>query len=225
MIWQDIGYLLYKNKYNENSSIVDFFTKKRGKVTGIIYGSTSRKIKSYLMIGNKFFINFNTKNENKMGYFNVELDVLNTPLYFEDQKKLSCINYSLTLIRTLTVENQENLNLFNLVADLFRLLKHDTWINNFILWELEVFNKLGYNLNFNDYVVKKNTNGKTYYHLKDNENKIIPKFLIDSKLDNIILEETILAINLVGDFLDKSILKPNNLNQIIARTNFVNNIK
>ena len=225
MIWQDIGYLLYKNKYNENSSIVDFFTKKRGKVTGIIYGSTSRKIKSYLMIGNKFFINFNTKNENKMGYFNVELDVLNTPLYFEDQKKLSCIKYSLTLIRTLTVENQENLNLFNLVADLFRLLKHDTWINNFILWELEVFNKLGYNLNFNDYVVKKNTNGKTYYHLKDNENKIIPKFLIDSKLDNIILEETILAINLVGDFLDKSILKPNNLNQIIARTNFVNNIK
>ena len=225
MIWQDIGYLLYKNKYNENSSIVDFFTKKRGKVTGIIYGSTSRKIKSYLMIGNKFFINFNTKNENKMGYFNVELDVLNTPLYFEDQIKLSCINYSLTLIRTLTVENQENLNLFNLVADLFRLLKHDTWINNFILWELEVFNKLGYNLNFNDYVVKKNTNGKTYYHLKDNENKIIPKFLIDSKLDNIILEETILAINLVGDFLDKSILKPNNLNQIIARTNFVNNIK
>ena len=51
MIWQDIGYLLYKNKYNENSSIVDFFTKKRGKVTGIIYGSTSRKIKSYLIYG------------------------------------------------------------------------------------------------------------------------------------------------------------------------------
>ena len=39
MNWQDTGYLLAKNKYSENSAIVEFFTKKRGKVSGIIYGS------------------------------------------------------------------------------------------------------------------------------------------------------------------------------------------
>ena len=29
MNWQDTGYLLAKNKYSENSAIVEFFTKKK----------------------------------------------------------------------------------------------------------------------------------------------------------------------------------------------------
>jgi len=49
MIWQDKGFLLAKNKYSENSSIVDFFTKNNGKVTGVIYGSTSKKVTQYII--------------------------------------------------------------------------------------------------------------------------------------------------------------------------------
>ena len=44
MILQDIGYLLSINKFNENSSICEFYTENNGKVTGIIFGSTSKKI-------------------------------------------------------------------------------------------------------------------------------------------------------------------------------------
>ena len=40
MIWQDRGYLLRKNKYNENSIIADFYTKDHGKISGIIFGAT-----------------------------------------------------------------------------------------------------------------------------------------------------------------------------------------
>ena len=46
MIWDDIGYLISKNKYNENSLIADIFTENHGKVTGIIFGGTSKKIKN-----------------------------------------------------------------------------------------------------------------------------------------------------------------------------------
>ena len=45
MNWQDVGYLLSKNKYSENNSIADFFTENHGKVTGVIYGSTSKRSK------------------------------------------------------------------------------------------------------------------------------------------------------------------------------------
>ena len=48
MTWDDDGYLISKKKYNENSLIVEFFTKNHGKVTGLIFGATSKKIKSYL---------------------------------------------------------------------------------------------------------------------------------------------------------------------------------
>ena len=50
MNWQDTGFLLSKNKYSENNSIAEFYTKNHGKVTGVIYGSTSKKIKNYLFM-------------------------------------------------------------------------------------------------------------------------------------------------------------------------------
>ena len=53
MNWSDEGFLLGKNRYNENSLIVEIFTKEKGKVSGIIFGGTSKKIKNYLQIGNK----------------------------------------------------------------------------------------------------------------------------------------------------------------------------
>ena len=47
MNWQDKGYLLSISKYSENSAIVNLLTKDHGKVSGIIFGATSRKNKSY----------------------------------------------------------------------------------------------------------------------------------------------------------------------------------
>ena len=38
MIWDDVGFLLSKNKYNENSLIAEVFTIDHGKVSGIIFG-------------------------------------------------------------------------------------------------------------------------------------------------------------------------------------------
>ena len=69
MIWDDVGFLLSKIKYNENSLISESYTKNHGKVTGIIFGGTSRKIKNYLQIGNKIHLNYQSKSENKIGFF------------------------------------------------------------------------------------------------------------------------------------------------------------
>ena len=57
----------------------------------------------------------NSKNENNIGYFKVEIEQVLTPKYFDDQKKLSCIISSMNLIKLLTVESQSNLNIFNLI--------------------------------------------------------------------------------------------------------------
>ena len=68
MNWIDEGFLINKNKYSENSLIAEIYTKDHGKVVGIIFGGTSKKIKNYLQIGNKLHVNYNSKNENKIGY-------------------------------------------------------------------------------------------------------------------------------------------------------------
>ena len=92
MNWDDIGFLLSKNKYSENSLITDIFTKDHGKITGIIFGGTSKKVKNYLQIGNQLYVNYNSKSENRIGYFKIEIYQVYSPLYFDNQKKLYCIS-------------------------------------------------------------------------------------------------------------------------------------
>ena len=81
MIWDDIGFLLSKNRYNENSLISDIYTKNFGKVSGIIFGGTSKKIKNYLQIGNKLYVSYNSKNVNSIGYFKIKIQDALSPLY------------------------------------------------------------------------------------------------------------------------------------------------
>ena len=115
MNWNDSGDLLSKNKYNENSIIVEIFTKNHGKYSGIIFGASSKKIKSYLEIGNKLHINYTSKNHGRIGYFKPEILNATTPLYFDNRKKLMCIASAMNLIKLVTVEAQESPNIYYLI--------------------------------------------------------------------------------------------------------------
>ena len=224
MNWQDKGFLISRNKYNENSIISEFYTENHGKVTGTIFGATSKKINNYLLVGNKFHLNFNSKQENKIGYFKVEIDCFYTPLYLEEKKKLYCIIYAMNILKILTVENQENKKIYLLINNFFDLLSKKNWLVNFIFWELEIFKILGYDINFNDYVKNKIINGDKKFVVESN-NKIIPNFLVKKETLTNNRSEIINGFKIVGDFLDKTILKPNNINYPLSRYEFMNLIK
>ena len=226
MIWDDKGYLLSKNKYSENSIISEVFTKDHGKVSGIIFGGTSKKIKNYLQIGNKIHVNFNSKNDNKLGYFKVEIQQALSPLYFDNQKKLSCITSAMNLIKILTAENQKNINIYELIKDFYLLLDKDNWIKRYIFWELELFRVLGYDLELKNLVDKEVVGNKLQYISKSNTNKkIIPNFLIEKNEEPVDLINLKKGLSLIGDYLEKTILRPNNLSQPISRLNFINSLK
>jgi DNA repair protein RecO (recombination protein O) len=226
MIWDDKGYLLSKNKYSENSIISEVFTKDHGKVSGIIFGGTSKKIKNYLQIGNKIHVNFNSKNDNKLGYFKVEIQQALSPLYFDNQKKLSCITSAMNLIKILTAENQKNINIYELIKDFYLLLDKDNWIKRYIFWELELFRVLGYDLELKNLVDKEVVGDKLQYISKSNTNKkIIPNFLIEKSEEPVDLTNLKKGLFLIGDYLEKTILRPNNLSQPISRLNFINSLK
>ena len=217
MRWQDKGYLLSLNKYNENSAIAEFYTENNGKVSGVIFGASSKKIKNYLFVGNKFHINFNFKQDSKIGYFKVEIDEVNTPIYLDFKKKLFCIIYTMNLVKILTVENQENKSVYNLLGNFFFLLKDTDWLINFIFWELRFYKSIGYDINFKNYVKSIIINGDEKF-VVESTNKIIPKFLINNDTSTNNNKDIILGFNIVGDFLDKTILRPNNINFPISRT-------
>tara|TARA_Y100000591_G_C21785217_1_gene673398 strand:+ start:78 stop:758 length:681 start_codon:yes stop_codon:yes gene_type:complete len=226
MIWDDSGYLLSKNRYNENSLIAEIFTKNHGKISGIIFGGTSKKIKNYLQIGNNLYVNFNSKFENRIGYFKIEIQKAISPYYFDDQKKLSCISSAMNLIKILTAESQKNEMLYELINNFYDFLKNENWIKDYIFWELELLKILGYDLEFENLVNKKVINNELLYVSKSkNEKKIIPNFLIDRSQDLEDKKTLLEGLKIVGDYLDKTILKPNNLSQPLSRLQFINTLK
>ncbi len=224
MNWQDKGYLLSLNKYNENSSIAEFYTENNGKIVGVIFGSTSKKIKSYLLIGNKFHINSKLREDGRLGYLKVEIDEIKTPVYLENKKKLFCIIYCMNLIKILTAENENNIEIYNLLEKLFKIIVLDNWLVEFLYLELNIFKSIGYDINFKDYVVDRSINGQTKY-IVDSSQKIIPNFLIDKNISPENLKDIYSGFSIVGDFLDKTIIKPNNKNYPSSRNDFVNLLK
>ena len=226
MIWDDTGFLLSKNKYNENSLIVEIFTKNHGKTSGIIFGGTSKKIKNYLQIGNNLYVNYNSKSENTIGYFKVEIQNALSPLYFDDYQRLSCISSAMHLVKILTAESQKNFNIYTILQNFYILLKGDNWIKDYIFWELELFKTLGYDLDFKSIVDEKIIDNEKQYITKSvTEKRVIPGFLVEKNKSPENLKNLLKGLKLVSDYLEKSILKPNNLNHPLSRQQFINNLK
>ena len=221
MKFEDKGFLISKNKYNENSVIAEFFTENNGKVSGIIFGATSIKIKNFLLIGNQFNIQYNSKNSNRSGYFKVEIEKIFTPYFLDDKIKLKCILYSLYLIKILTVENQLNKNIYKQFFKLYELLNHDEWIKKFIFWELEIIKLVGYDINFRDYVNNNKLKENLPYVLTYDGSKEIPSFLFKKDENKINNEQLKDGLKIVGEFLNKSVLIPNNINFPLSRNEFI----
>ena len=123
MQWDDIGYLISKNKYSENSIIAEIYTLEHGKSSGIIYGGTSRKIRNYLQLGNKLHVNYKSRNASKVGYFKIEISNPISPYFFDNKEKMLILNSSINLLKLLTPEFQKNIHIFNLISSFLENLK------------------------------------------------------------------------------------------------------
>ena len=226
MHWKDSGYFLSKNKFNENSVIAEVFTKNHGKISGIIFGATSKKIKNYLQLGNKLHLNFNSKNDSKLGNIKIEIEEALTPLFFDNKQKLACIVSAMNLVKLLTVESQENINIYSLINNFFLLLKKIDWLKEFVFWELQLLKLIGYDLELKNIVNVEVVNGQKYFFVeRNNKKKFVPNFLIETEINKIDNKSIINGLKLVGDYLEKSILKPNNISFPVSRIDFLKIMK
>ena len=195
MYWKDEGYLLSKTSFNENSIIIETFTMNHGKYSGVVYGGSSRKQKKNFQIGNKILLNWRSKNENKMGYFNIELIDPIAPLFFDNKKKAICILSATSILKTLLPERQINKNIYFSFDRLIEQLNHENWIKLYIFWELSLIKELGFDSNFfkeknidnhieidnkklaiPDLIIKKDSNSFTNFEIQ--KALIFNKFLI-----------------------------------------------
>ena len=208
---EDNCYLLSKRKFRENANIINIFTEKKGKIDGIVYGGTSRKIRNYLQISNKLFVSYSSKNENRIGYLKTELIKPISPLYFNDKERTSALISICSLLNILLPEAQPNKKIYELFENLINSLNLENWIILYIFFEINLIKELGYDTNLNLY-----NNVKNNFDIKkiniDGYSYDVPIFLISKeipkKISNILIRKSLYFTRSI--ILNKFFI-PNNL--------------
>ncbi len=184
MNWEDKCYLLSKRKFRENANIINIFTSKRGKISGIVYGGNSRKIRNYLQISNKLFVSNNTKNDNKIGYLKTELIEAVIPNYFSDKERTSALVSICSLLNLLLPESQPHTNIYKSFEKFIDTLSLENWILLYIFFELNLIKELGFDTNLSSLQeIEKNSNNLKIVKI-DGYNYEVPSFLIKKDLPN-----------------------------------------
>ena len=177
MYWKDEGYLLSKHNLDENSIIIETFTLDHGKYTGIVYGGSSKKQKRNFQVGNKILLNWKSKNQNRSGYFNVELIKPISPFFFDDKKRSICILSATSILKILLPERQTNKKIYISFENMLKNLSSDNWIKLYINWELSLIKELGFETSN-----KINHNDNTKKALAFNRNLLMENFIIPNRL-------------------------------------------
>ena len=178
MIWEDECYLLSKRKFRENANIINIFTKKKGKVDGIVYGGMSRKVKNYLQVSNKLFVSHTSKNESRIGYFKTELIKPISPLYFNDKQRTSALISVCSLLNILLPNSQPNKKIYDSFENLLNSINLENWIFLYIFFEINLIKELGYDTNLAEHS-STNKNNEVFFKIKiDGYIYEIPNYLI-----------------------------------------------
>ena len=195
MNWEDEGFLLSKKKFRENANIISVFSSKKGKVSGIVYGGNSRKIRNYLQLSNKIFISYNSKNQNRMGYFKTELIKPISPFYFNDKERTSALTSLCSLLNSLLPEEQPNKRIYQIFDDLLNSLNFDNWIILYIFFEISLIKELGYDVNLSIYKDKNDNNSDTKKINIDGYIYEVPNYLmhknVPEKITNILIKKSL----------------------------------
>jgi DNA repair protein RecO (recombination protein O) len=212
MNWQDEGFLLSKIKFRENANIVNVFTNIRGKVSGIIYGGASRKIRNFLQISNKIFVIHSSKSENRIGYFKTELVEAISPKYFNDKKKTTALLSLSAILNLLLPESQPYKNLYTSLNNLLNNFENSDWIVNYIYWELTLLKELGFDPFLEQFISDEIQTSRLKSIEIDNINYQVPIFLLTKKkIDILENKEISTALTFTRNILTNKFFYPNNL--------------
>ena len=211
MNWEDECYLLSKRKFRENANIINVFSKNRGKVSGVVYGGNSRKIKNYLQISNKLYINHNAKNENRLGYFKTELVKPVSPLYFNDKERSSALLSISSILNVLLPDSQPNQKIYKSFEEFVNSIKLDNWVILYVFLELNLIKDLGYDPNLEQF--KNSKLERDFQKIKiDTFTYDVPLYLIQKKIPNKLSKSLIKAsLNFTRSIIHNRFFLPNNL--------------
>ncbi len=245
MKWSDEGIILSSFKNGETSLIVRLFSKNNGLYSGYTKGALrNKKNKGTYEVGNLVEANWNSRIEENLGSFKLELKESFWSYAINSHIKLLALNSAISLIRDNLQERQPEQELYNALKNFLTELKLEPDINIFLTkyidFELSFLKCMGYGLALTECGVTKTNKNLIYVSPKTGravtkeigdpyKDKLLklPEFLISNseKKKTLNKSEILDALALTGHFINKHFYLNHNKKENQTRESFIKHLQ
>ena len=154
MRWQGEGLLLDVRKYGETSALINVFTVSFGRRVGLVRGAFNKKNKSVIQPGNQLFLTWNSRIEESLGTFKVELIKSRYHTICEERIGLEIFNLICVLCSTFLPERLDFDDLYHqTIMSIEGKHSIEEKLKRYVEWELQLLTSLGFGLDLAKCVV------------------------------------------------------------------------
>ena len=154
MRWQGEGILLDVRKYGESSALIDVFTLSLGRRIGLLRGALNKKNKAIIQPGNQLFLTWNSRIEESLGVFKIELIKSRYHKISEERDRLEFFNLICVLCSTFLPERVDFDELYHkTILYIEGEFSTKEKFRKYIEWELQLLQSLGFGLDLGKCVV------------------------------------------------------------------------
>ena len=154
MRWQGEGFLLDVRKYGESSALIDVFTVSLGRRVGLLRGAFNKNNRSVIQPGNQLFLTWNSRIEESLGAFKVELIKSRYHKISEQRVGIELFNLICVLCSTFL---PERVNFDELYYKTIMYIEGEQTIEEklqrYVKWEIQLLKSLGFGLDLGKCIV------------------------------------------------------------------------
>ncbi len=146
MEWRDEGVLLSMRLHGESAAIIEVFTTAHGRHAGVVRGGGSRRMAAMLQPGSQVQVTWSARLDEHLGVFVVE-PLASRAAILADRLALAGLNAICALLHVALAERDPHPVLWGkTVALLDMLVAGGDWPKDYLRWELELLEELGFGL-------------------------------------------------------------------------------
>ncbi len=146
MEWSDEGVVLGVRRQGENNTVLELFTRARGRHLGLVRGGRGRRLRPVLQTGNLIAATWRARLSEHLGTFSVEALEMNAARFMDDAFKLAGLT-TLASHCHLLPERESHEQLYDAFTVVLAQLGDDAvWPALLIRWELGLLKELGFGL-------------------------------------------------------------------------------
>lgn len=163
MDWQDEGIVIAMRPHGETSAIVEAFTARHGRHSGIVRGGASRKKAAFLQPGGQVSLRWHARLSDHLGTYDLE-PIRARAALLDNRAGLAALNSVCALLHLALPERESHPDLYAATLALLDRVDADTpgWQADYPRWEIALLEELGFALDLTTCAVTGSRDGLAY---------------------------------------------------------------